>query len=219
MLSINTVQKKLLYTCQAGCEETTSGKIVWWKTEKIGFPNFRFECRSSENPDGTRRNLPGSGRVGRPIVWRPAEIPMHDRIGTRRPDLWGIIVCSKDSPFLLLWASSFLDDYRVRHWAYNSGIVPTKLANRFPNLVHVEPERLHRPSYTDLNSIWGPLPFDWRRNYAIHLWWSHYLSIKKYTYEPNEEAIKSLNNTFAQIGRMILYGTWCFDRSICGLGF
>ena len=38
----------------------------------------------------------------------------------------GIIVCSKDSAFLHMWAQSFLEDYRPSDWAYNSGQVILK---------------------------------------------------------------------------------------------
>ena len=34
-----------------------------------------------------------------------------------------VIVCSRDSPFLLLWLNSYLDDYQEDNWAYNSGQV------------------------------------------------------------------------------------------------
>ena len=34
-----------------------------------------------------------------------------------------IIVCSAHAFFLDLWINSFLDDYRVDHWAYNTGKV------------------------------------------------------------------------------------------------
>ena len=34
-----------------------------------------------------------------------------------------VIVCSRTSPFLLLWVNSYIDDYRIEEWAYNTGQV------------------------------------------------------------------------------------------------
>lgn len=34
-----------------------------------------------------------------------------------------VIVCSRHSPFLLLWINSYIDDYRIEEWAYNTGQV------------------------------------------------------------------------------------------------
>ena len=34
-----------------------------------------------------------------------------------------IIICHKDAPFLAMWLNSFLDDYRIDVWAYNTGKV------------------------------------------------------------------------------------------------
>ena len=121
----------------------------------------------------------------------------------------GLVIGSKDSAFLRMWANAFLDDYKTDVWAYNSGTVPTKLAQRFPDLVHVEPLRLHRPNYLDLDWIWGLNRYDWRKNYAIHLWWQMYAHSKKWKNKPypNEEIVKSQNSTFAEIARMILYDT------------
>jgi len=34
-----------------------------------------------------------------------------------------VIVCARHSPFLLLWINSYIDDYRIEEWAYNTGQV------------------------------------------------------------------------------------------------
>jgi mannosyltransferase OCH1-like enzyme len=34
-----------------------------------------------------------------------------------------VIICSRHSLFLTLWINSYLDDYRVDEWAYNTGKV------------------------------------------------------------------------------------------------
>ena len=121
----------------------------------------------------------------------------------------GIVISSKDSSFLHMWANYFLDDYKTGVWAYNTGTVPSKLAKRFPNLVHVEPVRLHTPNYVGLDRIWGSNRYDWRNNYAVHLWWTMYAHSKKWKNQPypNEEVVKFQNSAFAEIARMILYDT------------
>ena len=48
--------------------------------------------------------------------------------------------------------------------------VPYNLAQRFPELVNIERSRLNRPNYMELKKIWGPVGFDWRKNYAVHIW-------------------------------------------------
>ena len=49
-------------------------------------------------------------------------------LGMERPNqiCGAVIVSSNKSGFLKLWIQSFLDDYRPRHWAYNSGTVSFK---------------------------------------------------------------------------------------------
>lgn len=124
----------------------------------------------------------------------------------------GIVVCSKDAPFLTLWINSYLDDYQVKTWAYNTGMVPYKLWKRYPHLVHVEERSLHRPNYAELDKIYGNDVVNWNDNYSVHLWYRVWQKSKLYTVEPNEENIKTMNSTFGQIARQIFYGTTDFAR-------
>lgn len=118
-----------------------------------------------------------------------------------------IIICAPKALFLLMWLNSYIDDYR-EEWAYNTGQVPANLARRFPHLVHVETSRLNRPNFEELDQIWGPNTFDWRNNYALHIWYRIWKDMSPYYdgTEPDPITIKSMNNTFGQIARTIYYG-------------
>ncbi|ELU02941.1 hypothetical protein CAPTEDRAFT_222887 [Capitella teleta] len=120
-----------------------------------------------------------------------------------------IIVCSKHSFFLTLWINSYIDDYRVDEWAYNTGQVPFNLAQRYPQLVNVNKGRMVYPSYKELNKIWGSDSWDWWNNYSVHLYYRLWKDTSPYFkgVEPDEHNVKGLNNTFGQMARMILYGT------------
>lgn len=72
----------------------------------------------------------------------------------------GIIVCAADSVFLKLWMEHYIYDYKIWTWAYNSGLVPTSLARRYPDLIHIEEESLVRPNGNEVEKIWGEQPFD-----------------------------------------------------------
>lgn len=120
-----------------------------------------------------------------------------------------VIVCSRDSPFLLLWLNSYLDDYQDHVWAYNSGKVPFQLANRYPHLVHMNEDQLNRPNFDELEMIWGGGRFEWWKNYAVHTWYRIWRDQSKYFQgiEPNEENIKSWNGSFGEMARTVLYGS------------
>ena len=114
----------------------------------------------------------------------------------------GIIIGEKDSTFLTLWLNYFLEDYRADQWAYNSGKVPSMLALRYPHLVHIEKESLHRPAYFEREKIWGAVKYNWKNNYAIHTW------IRLYDGpQPTPENIKRMNSTYGEIARLVYYGS------------
>ena len=134
-------------------------------------------------------------------------------LGKEQDDLLntGLIICAKSSPFLYLWANSYLEDYRPQEWIYNTGRAATKLATRFPSLVHIEEHRFHRPNWkrTEIDQIWGNQTFNWREHYVVHTWhrfrkWSsHYKEVHKGV-APSEKNIMRMNNTYAEIARHIL---------------
>lgn len=118
-----------------------------------------------------------------------------------------IIICSKDAFFLILWINSYFDDYRADEWAYNTGKVPFNLARRYPHLVHVERTKLNRPNFNELNLLYGDRKWNWNEHYAVHTWyrlWKDWSGMFKGV-EPNITNINTLNNTFGEIARKILY--------------
>ncbi len=120
-----------------------------------------------------------------------------------------IIICSKHAMFLKMWITSYLDDYRMDEWAYNTGKVPANIARRFPELVHVEETRLNRPNFNELDKIWGPNWFNWHHNYALHIWYRIWKDMSPYYngIEPDPNTIKTMNNTFGEMARSIYYGS------------
>ena len=119
----------------------------------------------------------------------------------------GIIVCSNRSEFLSRWLDAYRDDYRPKEWGYNSGVVPSVLAKRYSELIHIEPQKLHRPNWKELDFIVGRKTFDWRGHYAVHLWKRNWRSYGYQEQEADCDNIKTMANTFGQIARRILYGT------------
>ncbi len=146
---------------------------------------------------------------------------------TANPKVCGAtIVCSSQSLFLHLWRQNFVEDYRTKTWAYNTGIVPTELWKKYPDLVHVEETSFFRPNFDELDQLWLDTPYDWRENYAVHLWyhnWSHRSGYRKtkglhkakiteehsrfWSTEPTYENIRTWNGTFGQLARYVLYGS------------
>ena len=119
----------------------------------------------------------------------------------------GVIMGAKHSTFLYLWLNSFLDDYKVGKWAYNSGKVPSKLAKRYPETVNIVPDKFHRPNWQKphIGKIWFNQTCRWWENYTIHLWYRKYREAYKGP-EPSLSNIKQWKGTFGQIARFILCG-------------
>ena len=117
----------------------------------------------------------------------------------------GVIICSKSHTFLYLWLNSFFEDHQMV-WAYNTGTIPSKLIERFPELVRVEKNKIHRPNWEELDMIWGETPYPWRQNYAIHTWIRAAIRNKFTTY-PTPESIKTMNSTYGEVARYVYYGS------------
>ncbi|ELU02943.1 hypothetical protein CAPTEDRAFT_197966 [Capitella teleta] len=145
------------------------------------------------------------------------DLRQHDCVvGLELPDRIcnSIILCNKESPYLMMWLNSFLDDYQVEEWSYNSGKVPYRLAKRYPNLVHVEADTMNRPNFKELHKIWGSVIYDWRNNYAIHLWFRVWKTMSPFYKgeDPDDTNIMVTENTFSRIARFILHS----DSAIFG---
>ena len=110
-----------------------------------------------------------------------------------------IVLANKNSAFLKLWMEHYLFDYRVGTWAYNSGILPTKLFKQYPNILHVVKQKLLHPSCIELDRLYGNKNYPWRDNYTLHLWrqMEKYKNTKfRFTVTPN--SMKSIGSTYGQ---------------------
>ena len=116
----------------------------------------------------------------------------------------GVIVCTKEHPFLYLWLNSYYEDFR-KFWAHNSGTVSSRLVHRYPDIIHIEETKLHVPNYQNVKQIWGEI-YDWKDNYAMHTWIrvAYPRHIKPY---PTPESIKTMNTTYGQMARAVFYGS------------
>ena len=81
------------------------------------------------------------------------------------------MMAAPNSTFARLWWDSYRlgpggrGGYRNRKWGWNSVLVPWRLAERHPDLVHVERRRMMRPNYkrAELRYIYEEgLLYDWR---------------------------------------------------------
>ena len=119
-----------------------------------------------------------------------------------------LIIAIPNSTFVDLWLKAYDIDYRRDIWAHNSVLVPFQLHKKHADLVHVETKSINYPNWypEGLSKIFDPIrqggEFDWKKNYAIHLW--NHLSANKVRETP--ESIRKMNSSYGQIARLIYYG-------------
>ncbi|XP_064621115.1 uncharacterized protein LOC135483972 [Lineus longissimus] len=111
----------------------------------------------------------------------------------------GIIIAKKGAEFLKIWHSEY-KTFNDGSWDGHSIRLPFKLSQQYPNLIHVETDTLNRPSWFELDKIYGKKPYDWHRNFAMHLWY------RKYNKDHNFQTIKTVDSTMGQMFRWTLYG-------------
>jgi hypothetical protein len=111
----------------------------------------------------------------------------------------GVIISQPGALFLLIWREEYrtFDD---RQWGDHSVFLPYLLASRYPWLVHVENDTLNRPSWEELDLIYGNKTYDITHNYAVHLWF------RLYDKQHNLHSIRTLNSTFGRMCRYVLFG-------------
>ena len=75
-------------------------------------------------------------------------------------------------------------------------------------IVHIEADHIHFPNHSQMMFLIGPEPYDWSKNYAVHLWHRLWRSSKHWPrVKVNDpESIKTMNNTYGQIARKVYYG-------------
>ncbi len=119
----------------------------------------------------------------------------------------GIILCSVGHPFLRLWLNGFITDFRPNTWSYNTGEVPSRIANNRPHMVHVVQGRLNQPNWTQLDRILGNTPFQWNRNFVLHTWKRLWKNSDYASTIVNEESIKVMDNAYGRVARNIYFGS------------
>ncbi|XP_074656910.1 uncharacterized protein LOC141910093 [Tubulanus polymorphus] len=118
----------------------------------------------------------------------------------------GILIARPNALFMRIWRAEYrtFDSWR---WATHSVVLPHYLARRYPYLVHIEERTLNRPNWMELDKIYANAPWNWRENYAVHLWY------RKYGIDHDFDSIKNLDSNLGRIFRFILYGdSDLFDR-------
>ena len=80
------------------------------------------------------------------------------------------------------------------------------MLREYPDMVHIEYNTMHRPSWTEQDQIYGPKIVDWSQNYVIHLWKNELRGRYAETLKnASPENIKYMNTTFGEIARYIYY--------------
>ena len=124
-------------------------------------------------------------------------------LGAENPNLLGsgVILSVKGAKFMKLWYDSYRA-FNDRLWNFNCCRVPMLIATRYPELLHIEWDTLHRPSWGELDYLYTPGKlWDWSINYGVHLWYRFH----KVEHDP--EDIKTLNTTMGELFRYVYYGT------------
>ncbi|XP_064618985.1 uncharacterized protein LOC135482664 [Lineus longissimus] len=111
----------------------------------------------------------------------------------------GIIIAKRNATFLRLWWEEY-KTFNDQQWSVHSVRLPCLLSKTYPWMIHIEADTLNRPNWHELDYLYGIKKYNWRKNYAIHLWF------RKYGVEHDLESIKKVDSTFGQIFRYILYG-------------
>lgn len=135
-------------------------------------------------------------------AWDPL-LYYETTMGAENPNLLGsgVITAIPNSKFIALWLESYKDFYDIK-WNYNSCVMPTKLSRKYPELVHIEWDTMHSPSWNEVEWLYdeGKL-WDWSLNYCVHLWYRYH------RLEHSPEDIRKINTTMAEIFRYVYYGT------------
>ena len=111
----------------------------------------------------------------------------------------GVILSTTGARFLQKWHDSYRD-FSKREWDTHSCIRPYELMWEHPRLIHVEDRSINYPGGKQLDLIYELL-YDWRGNYAVHLWQC------LYDFHHGPEQIKKMNTTFGALARLVYYGS------------
>jgi len=120
-----------------------------------------------------------------------------------------IMVSVKQAPFIRMLLEQYKDYTGFwEEWGYRSVQVPHILAAEFPSLIHVEETRLNRPNWAELEQIYDEgVLYDWKQNYAIHLWIRMQRKKDASKLAQSPEQIDCVRSTFGEIARLAYYGS------------
>lgn len=130
-----------------------------------------------------------------------------------------VLIGNRNARFLKFVMETY-KSYEADQWYYNAGVLPTKaILYKFPHLVHRIKVKFGVDAPTVCPYFYKEYHDDWQTEYfTFHMvargeeisWkgWclgddDHYMRNAKF----NDDLIKSVNNTFGEMGRYVLFGT------------
>ncbi|OWF45185.1 uncharacterized protein LOC110457376 [Mizuhopecten yessoensis] len=120
-----------------------------------------------------------------------------------KSNLWnGLIVAERDPLFIRHWITLFNQQYYYAHKKKFefSLFLPTYIAKAHPSWIHVENMTFCTPNGNHLHMIYKE-NFDWKENYAMHLY------IRYYKVHDDFTSVRRLNATIGALARLVLYST------------
>ena len=114
-----------------------------------------------------------------------------------------VIMAKKGAWFLKRWYWEYKYDFDDEVWSKHSCFVPWSLWHLFPDKVYVQIEKMVRPNWEEVTSIYRRV-WDWHENFTIHLY-SRFMPLVDKA-ERTIDELKYLDTTYGQIARFILFG-------------
>ena len=111
----------------------------------------------------------------------------------------GLMVSKPNASFLRIWHNNY-KTFDGTKWDKHSVRFALKLAQQYPDLVHVEQRRLQRPNWKEKEWIFGKKIYNLTENYSMHLYY------RSHKIEHNQDDIKYMNSTAGNVFRYIYYG-------------
>jgi hypothetical protein len=112
----------------------------------------------------------------------------------------GIIAGQRNATFLRMVYEAYRENYKPDRWDYNCAQVSYELAQKHPDLVHIEQRKLTTPDYLDRHLLFKEV-INWSDLYVIHL------MIQSHEWNWNPDTIKTMKSTLGEVLRYIYYGS------------
>lgn len=131
------------------------------------------------------------------------------RSGESRPSICNALIMSRpQAEFGKIWLRESRDAFDGT-WSNHSTLLPYRLSQRHPGLVHVEPPRsFYRYMWTveDISALFEKCEDDWEDAYSIHLWWSRRRKDFSRVHAGmfTEKYIRNVDTTFNLVARKYL---------------